>query len=110
MIGTPIPQWAAVWAQRDGCDIQPRVSQAGLNLSRQQWTGCASGTEVDLYSIVGGKHGWPGGSGEPSVDFDAARMIWDFFNSHPEPQSAPVPAITFRTTNTNHAELGYSPA
>ncbi len=45
---------------------------------------CAGGTQVAFYTVEGGGHSWPGGvarltGGAPSRDFDAAEVIWAFF-------------------------------
>ena len=34
-----------------------------------------------LYEIDGGRHSWP--TGEPDDDFDAAEVMWDFFQEWP---------------------------
>ena len=46
-----------------------------------------------FYTIEGGGHTWPGGDtpfafrsrGATARDFDAAAVIWDFFQKHPRP-------------------------
>jgi polyhydroxybutyrate depolymerase len=82
-IGTPIPQWASAWADRDGCSFPSAAVPAAAPLTGQAWGDCAAGAEVVLYTVDGGGHGWPGGPGEPAGDFSAAQMIWDFFLRHP---------------------------
>jgi len=75
-IGTPIPQWAADWAGRDGCDAKPsKVFEQG-NVTGQGWGNCRGGADVILYTTSGGGHGWPG-------EVNAAGMVWTFFASHP---------------------------
>jgi polyhydroxybutyrate depolymerase len=75
-IGTPIPTWAASWAERNGCNTKSsNTFEEGL-LSDQKWSGCQAGADVLLYTIAGGTHDWPG-------TYDAARIIWEFFSQHP---------------------------
>jgi polyhydroxybutyrate depolymerase len=51
------------------------------------WSGCESGSEVELCTIVDGGHAWPGGLdlpyGKTSHDIDATNTIIDFFEAHP---------------------------
>jgi polyhydroxybutyrate depolymerase len=61
-----------LWSTFDGCR-QPEVSQlAGIPVKRHSTTGCQSGTQVVLYEIDGGGHGWPGGK---DVRGPLARLI-----------------------------------
>ena len=51
------------------------------------------GTEVVLVRLDGGGHTWPGAAqylparliGRVCRDFDATRVIWEFFKAHPRP-------------------------
>jgi polyhydroxybutyrate depolymerase len=75
-IGTPIPQWAAAWGERNGCDARPAaVFQQGM-VTGQGWKNCRGGADVILYTINDGGHEWPG-------SVDTAQMIWNFFAAHP---------------------------
>ena len=55
------------------------------------WNGCKDGRDVELYTIEGGGHTWPGDVsargllGRVSRDLDATTTIWSFFSSHPKP-------------------------
>jgi polyhydroxybutyrate depolymerase len=75
-IGTPIPTWAATWADRNGCDNQPKAVFDQGPVTGQEWQGCRAGADVLLYTIAGGTHDWPSA-------VDAAGLIWDFFVQHP---------------------------
>jgi polyhydroxybutyrate depolymerase len=52
--------------------------------------GCAGSTSVELYTIVGGGHAWPGGPGgipdsdQPVTNISATQLIWKFFAAHPK--------------------------
>ena len=46
---------------------------------------------MELYTIVDGKHAWPGGQavsaqvGEPTSEISASPLMWEFFEAHPRP-------------------------
>jgi polyhydroxybutyrate depolymerase len=91
--GIPILQWASAWAARNGC-----VSGAATILDEEfltglAWSGCRKGGDVIFYTIPGGGHGWPGGSGTGAGAFNTAQMIWDFFETHPQIDVIPAPAL-----------------
>ncbi|MBH0774764.1 alpha/beta hydrolase family esterase [Nocardia bovistercoris] len=83
---------ADAWARRNGC---------GSGDPAEQWVApevvlrsypCPQEGEVQLYSIVGGGHVWPGTAatfspaplvGASTVAVDATELIWDFFRAHP---------------------------
>ena len=80
----------AVWASIDGCDSQPRISSVD-EIQNQVWEGCAGYSSVELYTIIGGKHAWPGSDGpgwvggdEPTQAISASEIIWQFFEAHPK--------------------------
>ena len=43
----------------------------------EMYTDGVEGNEVWLYTLVGGKHDWPGSWG--NMDFKASEEIWSFF-------------------------------
>lgn len=82
---------SAAWADHDGCATEPDVSAVNDQVTRQQWTGCAEGSDVELITIDGGEHTWPGSVGmDAYVDLlgpvsdavDANDLIWTFFDAH----------------------------
>jgi len=75
-IGTPVPQWATAWGERNGCDARPAAIFQQGTVTGQGWKNCRGGANVILYTINGGGHEWPNA-------VDAARMIWNFFVRHP---------------------------
>ncbi len=88
-IDQPVSHAMSVWASTDGCVPAPaRAMQALLRIER--YTGCRSGTEVELVAIEGEGHTWPGGTRwafwapEPTQAVHATAMIWDFFSAHPK--------------------------
>ncbi len=79
------------WLGVDQCQRQPQ-SQSFKDIQHDTYSGCASGTTVELYTIVGGKHAWPGSEGpawsggdKPTQSISATQLIWDFFAAHPKP-------------------------
>ena len=71
------------------------ASERGGRVLREDWTACRQGAEVALYSLDGWDHRWPGPmfTDRPDTDeelrgFDAARIIWEFFKRHRQPDSA----------------------
>lgn len=79
------------WAQANHCDPAPLSSQQG-NLIHTVYANCAPGGQIELYTILGGLHAWPGAAGpawrggdEPSQDLQASQVIWEFFAAHPKP-------------------------
>lgn len=60
------------------------------NASCTKWGPCAGGADVELCTIAGGGHQWPGGDtlpygGTASPDLDTSEAIADFFEAHPMP-------------------------
>ncbi len=79
------------WTAFNGCAPEPRLRKF-LNIRHETWDGCAENSSVELYTIVGGKHAWPGGEGPawlggdwPIQTLSATRVTWEFFVSHPKP-------------------------
>lgn len=63
------------------------VYQKG-DVTCHEWSGCNASSVVELCTVVGGGHAWPGGSalvGKTSQNIDASSAIIDFFNQHPMP-------------------------
>ena len=88
----------AFWAAAAGCAStpvtapEPDVTPAdGTQVRRTAYAGCRDGRSVELYTIEGGGHTWPGGPpvggsvGRVSRDVDATPLIWAFFVQHPRP-------------------------
>jgi len=90
-----VPQAAEDWAVSDGCTVPAAPSEAGTGYTVTRYTGCAGGAAVELYTITGEGHEWPGGPilprrltrvlGAQSDAVDANSIIWAFFAAHPLP-------------------------
>jgi len=82
------------WARRNRCAADPISSRLrdadptdGTETRVDVYDQCAAGTQVAFYTIEGGGHAWPGGEarlfgGPTARDFDAAELIWAFFQKH----------------------------
>jgi polyhydroxybutyrate depolymerase len=91
-----VPTAASRWAAQDGCARDARPDHhSGFTLTTYQ--GCAGNAVVELYSVTGEGHEWPGGPQMPSSittllgpqsnAVDADTVIWAFFSQHPMPPS-----------------------
>src|SRR5258706_5854499 len=79
------------WLDYDRCPSTPRNDDFA-DVQHSAYTGCAQGSAVELYTIVGGAHAWPGSSGpgrvggdQPTTSISATQLIWEFFAAHPKP-------------------------
>jgi poly(3-hydroxybutyrate) depolymerase len=58
------------------------VAEAGVQLViNLAPPNCADGIAIELYTIIGGKHAWPGGD-QPTQSISATKLIWEFFVAH----------------------------
>jgi polyhydroxybutyrate depolymerase len=55
----PVPDSVAAWAKADGCDPTPTTTESPGPVSTRRWSGCGSGTEVELITYPGNGHVWP---------------------------------------------------
>lgn len=83
----PVAEWAADWAARSGCLPEPSLERIAGDVETRAWGGCEGGAEVVLYTIEGGRHGWPGSDRALSVldstmSIRASDLIWEFFSRH----------------------------
>ncbi len=87
-----VPTAARLWAGHDQCAASP-LSTAGRGYHLTRYSGCAGGTQVELYAITGEGHEWPGGPvmpkaitsvlGPQSDAVSANALMWAFFRAHP---------------------------
>ena len=85
-----VPKWAAHWARRNECGLNPVESTVAADVTRREYTSCADNAAVVLYTVQGGGHTWPGGTplpewfvGRTTRSIDATRLMWAFFSDHP---------------------------
>lgn len=83
------------WRVLAGCGAPtsktlPDKAKDGTSVSLLVAKKCDRGSGVQLYTVTGGGHTWPGGTqylpaatiGRTSRDFDASATIWAFFRAH----------------------------
>lgn len=76
-----------LWVKRNRCNPKPRHQVVGGTVTLDAYENCFLGADVQLYTIQGGGHVWPGGGGypfsDPPVDdVNATDLIVKFFLSH----------------------------
>lgn len=82
-----VPEAASLWAAHDSCKTSVRTVKKGFVL--RTYSSCAGRAEVELYSVSGEGHEWPGGPhmpvritfvlGRQSNAVNADDVMWDFF-------------------------------
>jgi polyhydroxybutyrate depolymerase len=82
------------WRRHDGCAEAAETEQGGV-VRRTRYRSCASASAVELVTIDGGGHSWPGGErlarflDPPSAALDATDEIWRFFARHQPARRSP---------------------
>ena len=75
------------WRRHDGCSQSARSAVDGV-VRRMSYSSCNGGSEVEVVTIEGGGHSWPGGDrlarflDPPSTSLDATDEMWRFFARH----------------------------
>jgi polyhydroxybutyrate depolymerase len=83
---------ASLWAGQDACASSASVTEhSGYTLT--SYARCRGGADVELYSLKGEGHEWPGGPtvsplltdvlGPQSDAVSADEVMWSFFSKHP---------------------------
>jgi polyhydroxybutyrate depolymerase len=90
-----VPTAADDWASQDRCSTTAVTSQPVPTVTLTDYSGCGTGAVVELYTIGGEGHEWPGGPhlrraitselGPQSNAVHADTLIWAFFAAHPLP-------------------------
>ncbi|MGH9062803.1 MAG: alpha/beta hydrolase family esterase [Acidimicrobiales bacterium] len=78
------------WAAHESCPHTTRIASQGYELTAS--TGCAGASTVELYSLTGEGHEWPGGPtmpasitkvlGPQTTALDANSVMWAFFTAY----------------------------
>jgi polyhydroxybutyrate depolymerase len=75
------------WRQRLRCaEVEPTPKRPARNvtLSRAR---CADGSDIDVYTVEGMGHSWPGATtganAAPDAGIVATDLLWPFFSAHP---------------------------
>jgi polyhydroxybutyrate depolymerase len=85
-VDTPVRQTITFWQQFDGC--QAYATDTAAEVTTDDWGKCKAGTEVELNTLEGFGHAWPGGQkgsprgDDPTASIDASEAMWQFFSRH----------------------------
>lgn len=88
--GPSVPSVNQTWRAIDGCGAPPPTTTGEVST---QAVDCPGGRSVELISVAGAGHQWPGGQPSPlaqqlgdipppSTALDATGTIWSFFTAH----------------------------
>ncbi len=92
--GPAVPTVIAGWEARDRCAAPTSTADGDVTMTVAT---CPDGRAVELITIAGAGHQWPGGApvkpavaailglDQPSTAIDATSVIWRFFAEHPKP-------------------------
>jgi polyhydroxybutyrate depolymerase len=88
-----VPTAAARWGVQDGCSPTAGTLNPSKTVVVTTYSHCSDGAIVELYTIVGEGHEWPGGPklprsttrvlGPQSTAVSANATMWSFFVAHP---------------------------
>ncbi len=99
---TSVAETVAAWTQLNGCKNTPKIENLpdkfpddGTTVRRESYTDCKENTQVILYAVVGGGHGWHGSTatrggetrnltGNLSQEINSTEIIWEFFKNNPK--------------------------
>ncbi len=88
-----VTETVAAWAERNGCEAPVDIDAPSPEVERRRTTGCDQGATVELITIQGGGHTWPGSVGMDDLTgllgpvsdaIDANEEIWAFLAAHAE--------------------------
>ncbi len=90
-----VPDAAQRWAEQDACSSTPSITTPATGVRLATYGRCAANAAVELYTLDGAGHTWPGGPplprritrilGPQSSELNANAVIWSFFAAHPLP-------------------------
>jgi polyhydroxybutyrate depolymerase len=87
-----VPSTMDIWRSVDGCLGAPVVTYQNGTATCTRWSDCNGGADVELCTLVGEGHQWPGGIAVPGLgnsttDVYATPRMIDFFVAHPMPSA-----------------------
>jgi polyhydroxybutyrate depolymerase len=83
------------WVKHDACAPEPeREVSKGGTIIKETYAKGKGGSQVVLYTTVGGNHMWPGMKGAALLssakeEISATDLMWDFFTRHPRAKETP---------------------
>ncbi|MEM7436073.1 MAG: PHB depolymerase family esterase [Myxococcota bacterium] len=85
---------AEAWALRNRCSESTETVFENGDSTCEAWVDCQTAADVELCTVDGGGHTWPGspfadifesfGVGFTTDDLDATDRMWEFFQAHPK--------------------------
>lgn len=90
-VDKPVSYAVDCWVKRDHCQALPSRAEKG-HVVHEIYSGGDGGTAVELYTINGQGHAWPGGQkgrehgnvDPPTTEISATDLMWEFFKGHPK--------------------------
>jgi polyhydroxybutyrate depolymerase len=87
----PVSYAVETWVKLDHCKTEPARTKEG-HVTHDVYPDGTDGAAVELYTIEGQGHAWPGGHkgrehgnvDEPTTEISATDLMWDFFAKHPK--------------------------
>jgi polyhydroxybutyrate depolymerase len=73
----PVEETIAYWAEFNHCEDPPLV-EVSDTITHMSYSQCRDGADIELYTIEALGHK------VPTKELPAAKIIWDFFESHPK--------------------------
>lgn len=84
-----VPDTLSDWAKRNGCSATPNETFRKNEAHCARYAPCTNDAVVELCTVDGGGHTWPGGVpipvGYTTYALNATDRMWDFFTAHPLP-------------------------
>jgi polyhydroxybutyrate depolymerase len=85
----PVEDAVGRWAAFDGCNATPVTTTIASDVTHRTYSDCQDGAGVELYSVLGGGHTWPGSAidvplGPTTHSIDATALMLQFFALHPK--------------------------
>jgi polyhydroxybutyrate depolymerase len=88
----PVSESVGAFRTKNGCAAgDGKVVFTKDDVSCTKWDGCTADADVELCTVTGGGHQWPGGDtfplygGSTSQTIKASEVVADFFEAHPMP-------------------------
>lgn len=85
-VDTAVKDTMAFWRTFNGCAAHAVETEA--EVTTDIWSNCRAGTAVELNTLEGFGHAWPGGrqgsprGDDPTSSIEASEVMWQFFSRH----------------------------